>query len=87
MLVHTWLNAERELHGFNEQVARQKLNEALGTKYTHANVGRWKNAKMPYKDVRLYMLNRCFKWFVETELSQIDVRSESDIERAIHQLL
>lgn len=87
MLVHTWLSAERELHGLNETQARTLLNQSLGTKYTHGNVNHWKNGRMPYKDVRLYMLNRCLQWYFQTEFPKLDIRSASDIERAVFQLL
>lgn len=87
MLVHTWLSAEREVNGLNEQQARLLLNQTLGTKYTHGNVNHWKNGTMPYKDVRAYMLTRCVQWYFQNEVPKLDLHAESDIERAVHQLL
>jgi hypothetical protein len=86
MLTDTWLAAEQALHGLNEQGARELLNLALGTKYTHGNIWRWKHGTNPAQTVRNYMLRRCLGWYLTTQLPNMDLRNGTDLERAISDL-
>lgn len=87
MLVQTWLEAEKALYGFNEREARDTLNKTLGTKYRHGNVNWWKQGRVPRIEVRLYMLKRTLRWYLNDELPKLDIDSESDFERIVYQLL
>lgn len=56
-LIDTWIAAETSIRGRNAADALADLNAALGTRYTHSHLSRWRAGKQyPSARTRQYML-------------------------------
>ncbi len=84
-LVTTWLTSEAAQHGLNEAQARRAMNAALGSRYNHVNVAKWKAGATPRPPTRRYMLQRSLAYCLQS--AGIEVDAGTDIDQLVDALL